>query len=51
MIGRFLCRVGLHNWHPAGPGRGMTVGKSRMAIFYVQECRRCGKREDAVMTP
>jgi hypothetical protein len=31
--------------------RHLTVGKSRMAIFYVQECRRCGKREDAVMTP
>lgn len=50
MIGKLLCRIGIHDWRLSN-GCGYTVGNSRMAIFYTKDCRRCGKHEDAVMTP
>lgn len=49
MVGRFLCRFGLHDWKLTR-GRGITVGDNpRMAIFFDKDCRRCGKHEDGSM--
>lgn len=48
MIGKLLCRLGLHSWKLSN-GTGYTVGNSPMLIVFDKDCRRCGKHAEGSM--
>jgi hypothetical protein len=48
MLGRLLCRIGLHSWKLSN-GAGYTRSGSPMLILFDKDCRRCRKHAEGHM--
>lgn len=44
MIGRLLCRIGLHNWWTYNYGENVAPRSGGGPLFIDDECLRCGEK-------